>query len=96
MSTVAGQPEVGSPAEIDHLALENIKARAEVNQHFGKTASQGEAKATLKLIAALEAVAAEHTKELGGTPDGSPADICGGCPNYYPCPTIAAIAEALQ
>lgn len=76
--------------------LEDVKARAEVNQYLGKTASQDEAKATLKLIAALEAVEAEHTKELGGTPDGSPADICGGCPNYYPCPTISAIAEALR
>lgn len=39
-------------------ALEGIKARAEVNQYLGKTASQDEAKATLKLIAALEAALA--------------------------------------
>lgn len=49
-----------------------------------------------KMLAALEAVETLHTKELGGTPDGSFADVCGGCPNYYPCPTLTAIAEALQ
>lgn len=38
--------------------LEEIKARAETNSILGKTASQDEAKDTLKLVAALEAVEA--------------------------------------
>ena len=48
------------------------------------------------LVAALRAVEAIHTKELGGTPTGEFADICGGCPNYWPCPTVGAITEALE
>lgn len=48
-----------------------------------------------KMAKALRAVEAVHSQELGGTPDGSYADICGGCPSYWPCPTITAIREAL-
>ena len=36
--------------------LDDIKKRAEVNAILGQTASQDEAKDTLKLVAALEAV----------------------------------------
>lgn len=49
-----------------------------------------------KLLAALEAVEALHPRELGGTPDGSLADICSECQSYYPCITMSAIAEALS
>lgn len=48
------------------------------------------------LVAALRAVEAIHTKEPGGTPTGEFADICGGCPNYWPCPTINALQEGLS
>lgn len=48
-----------------------------------------------ELVEALRAVETVHTQELGGTPSGEFADICGGCPNYWPCPTITAIRGVL-
>lgn len=74
--------------------LDGIAARAEAFATRG-TPGRHAPEDRKDLLAALRAVEAVHTQELGGTPDGSPADICGGCPSYWPCPTIGAIREAL-
>lgn len=56
-----------------------------------------------KLIAALRAVEAVHTKNCftsnaGGCRHGDNCDLsyCGSCSEDWPCPTIRAIREALD
>lgn len=89
MSTLA---EIKDRAAAPNKAL----ARGIHYTHVYESALEASQEDVAPLVAAVEAVEALHSKELGGTPDGSFADVCGGCANYYPCPTLNAIAEALS
>lgn len=47
-------------------------------------------------LSAIEAVLELHTKETGGTPDGSVADVCSCGMSYYPCPTVRALKGVID
>ena len=68
-------------------------ARAQANAEFIAHAPETQA----KLIAALEAVGALHVREVLAVHEGYGVEAwCPPCREHWPCPTIAAIKEALQ
>lgn len=82
-----------------NTALDQIKKRAEINQHLGKTASQDEARDTLKLIAALEAVEAMAERFAVADSDLYDDDFNKGhCAGYRTAARLTrqAIEEALR